>query len=240
MQYSFVVTGMSCAACVKTIETALSKLPNVAGAKVDFATKTLVIEALQPTITLTQLNKPLSETPYRIIAKSSVIPQAENTRLASLKIFLPLIIAFTIILGCTVVMLIGHGSWDNVYAMRHFEGAFFVIFGLLKLLNWRGFVEAYRRYDVLAKRSVIYAYSYPLIELGLGAAYLLAWQLMTTASVTLLLMIIGAIGVAQTLRKKQHIQCACMGAVFKVPMTTVTLVEDLLMGIMALAMIVML
>ena len=156
------------------------------------------------------------------------------------KKFLPLIAAFTTIIIYTIAMLIYYGSWDSLYAMRHFEGAFFIIFGMLKISNWRGFVNAYRMYDIVAKRSKFYAYLYPLIELALGIAYLFAFQLLITNIVTLLLMIIGIIGIAQVLMRKQKIICACMGAVFKVPMTTVTLIEDLLMGVMALMMIILL
>jgi hypothetical protein len=37
---------------------------------------------------------------------------------------------------------------------------------------------------------------------------------------------------------KQKIQCACLGAVFNLPMSTVTIIEDLLMVAMAAYMIV--
>lgn len=157
-----------------------------------------------------------------------------------IKKFLPLIVAFTVIILYTGVMLMYHGSWDSLYAMRHFEGAFFVIFAILKIINWQGFVSAYRMYDIVAKHSKFYAYLYPLIELALGIAYLTAFQLLMTNIITLILMIIGTIGIIQVLARKQKIICACMGAVFKVPMTTVTLIEDLLMGIMALMMIILL
>jgi hypothetical protein len=51
-------------------------------------------------------------------------------------------------------------------------------------------------------------------------------------------MLISALGVANELRKKQTIMCACLGTVFKIPMTYVTLFEDLLMASMALYMLV--
>ena len=155
------------------------------------------------------------------------------------KKFLPLIIAFVAIILYTVAILIYHGSWDSLYAMRHFEGAFFIIFGGLKILHWQGFVNAYRKYDIIAMHSTIYAYIYPLIELSLGVAYLIAFQLLITNIITLILMVIGTIGIAKALMRKQKIVCACMGTVFKVPMTAVTLVEDLLMGVMALLMILL-
>jgi hypothetical protein len=44
-------------------------------------------------------------------------------------------------------------------------------------------------------------------------------------------------GVAQALREKRTIQCACLGTALKLPMTKVTLAEDVVMGLMALVML---
>lgn len=155
------------------------------------------------------------------------------------KNFLPLISIMSLIVIYTIIMIRYRGSWDSYYAMRHFEGAFFIIFGGFKLLNLPGFVKAYRTYDIIAKHSLFYAYSYPVIELGLGVAYLTAYHLLLTNIITLLIMIMGTIGVANALRHQKKIACACLGVVFKIPMTIVTLVEDIWMGIMALLMIIL-
>ncbi|MEO8470575.1 MAG: hypothetical protein ABI477_00235 [Chryseolinea sp.] len=48
----------------------------------------------------------------------------------------------------------------------------------------------------------------------------------------------SSIGVNQSALNKQKIQWACLGAVFELPMSTVTIVEDLLMAGMAIVMIV--
>ncbi len=47
-------------------------------------------------------------------------------------------------------------------------------------------------------------------------------------------MLVGAYGVYLKLKEHEEIPCACLGTVFKVPMTWVTLGEDLLMAGMAL------
>ena len=46
-------------------------------------------------------------------------------------------------------------------------------------------------------------------------------------------------GVAQSLLARRKIRCACLGAVFNLPMSAVTLIEDLLMIGMAAAMLVL-
>lgn len=54
-----------------------------------------------------------------------------------------------------------------------------------------------------------------------------------TNLVTLVVMVVSSIGVIQSLLNKRKIRCACLGTVFNLPMSTVTLVEDGLMVAMA-------
>ncbi len=126
------------------------------------------------------------------------------------------------------------GGWNLQAAMSDFMAAFFLVFGAFKLFNLAAFAEAYAMYDIIAKRSFIYAYAYPFIEIALGIAYLFRLFPTATNLITLAIMIISSIGVAQELAQKRSAMCACLGTVFKVPMTYVTLAEDLLMAAMAL------
>jgi hypothetical protein len=50
-------------------------------------------------------------------------------------------------------------------------------------------------------------------------------------------MSISIIGVLQSVLNKKKIQCACLGAIFNLPMSTVTIIEDALMIGMSGAMI---
>ena len=50
-------------------------------------------------------------------------------------------------------------------------------------------------------------------------------------------MTISLVGVLKSVLNKQKIQCACLGAVFNLPMSTVTIIEDALMILMSVAMI---
>jgi hypothetical protein len=49
---------------------------------------------------------------------------------------------------------------------------------------------------------------------------------------------ISAVGVIQSIVSEKKIRCACLGAVFNLPMSFVTLVEDGLMIVMAAWMLV--
>ena len=96
-------------------------------------------------------------------------------------------------------------------------------------------------YDVLAKKIPAGAYLYVFIELGLGIAFLINFNPILTNSITVIVMSISIIGVLQSVLNKKKIQCACLGAVFNLPMSTVTIIEDALMiamsGIMLITMI---
>ena len=51
-------------------------------------------------------------------------------------------------------------------------------------------------------------------------------------------MTVSIIGVLQSVFNKRKIQCACLGAVFNLPMSTVTIIEDLLMITMSGIMLI--
>ncbi|MDZ4099351.1 MAG: hypothetical protein U1E13_11745, partial [Methylophilaceae bacterium] len=92
-------------------------------------------------------------------------------------------------------------------------------------------------YDLIGMRFFVYGYLYPFIELGLGVAYLANVVPVAINSFTVVLMSVGAVGVLLKLLKREQIVCACLGTVFKFPMTYVTLAENLLMAGMALVML---
>lgn len=154
--------------------------------------------------------------------------------------FLPLAIILTCITAFTILMRVYAGDWNLKDSLLDFMAGFFLVFGFFKVINLAGFAQAYSTYDIIAQRSIVYAYSYPFIEITLGILYLFRYNLFLANLVTLFIMGIGSIGVIIELRKKREIVCACLGTVFKIPMTYVTLAEDLIMGLMALFMMVVL
>jgi hypothetical protein len=107
------------------------------------------------------------------------------------------------------------------------------VFGFFKLLNVPAFADAYRGYDVVAKVWPGWGYVYPFVEVALGAAYLANVVPVAVNVVTLVVMGVSTVGVVQSVLNKQKIRCACLGTVFNLPVSTVTLVEDGLMAAMA-------
>ena len=100
------------------------------------------------------------------------------------------------------------------------------------------FKEMFAGYDVIAKRSKQYAAAYPFIELALGLAYLVNALPLTRDILTFVIMTVSSIGVFQEIRRRSGIHCACLGNVIKLPLSTVSLVENVGMGVMALVMII--
>jgi hypothetical protein len=155
-----------------------------------------------------------------------------------LKDFLPIIVIFSIIILFTTLMILFVRS-DFAFGMRMFMGSFFAIFGFFKVINLRKFVDAYQTYDIVAKRSRFYAYLYPFLELLFAVTYLFDLGGITRDILVFIIMTVSALGVVQKLRLKEEIPCACLGMVFILPMTWVTLIEDLLMAVEAMIMIVL-
>jgi hypothetical protein len=136
-------------------------------------------------------------------------------------------------------MQINNERFDVMQFMQYFMAGFFLVFSFFKFLDLKGFAESYAMYDVIAKRISAWGYIYPFIELGLGIAFCINYQPNLTNIVALIVMSISIIGVLQSVLNKSKIQCACLGAVFKLPMSTVTIIEDGLMIAMSATMLFM-
>ena len=149
------------------------------------------------------------------------------------KVF-PYVLATILIVGTIVSITLGF--------MIFYMGVFFIIFSLFKMPDWKGFVTAFRMYDLIARFSKPYAWAYPLLELTLGILFIINFYidfyLPVIAWITLLILGIGGIGVTLKILKKEKFQCACLGTWINVPLTKVTLLEDVLMVIMAIILII--
>ncbi len=145
----------------------------------------------------------------------------------------PLLIIAAFIAGVSILTA---GS-NAGSAMNNFMAGFFLVFSFFKLLDLKAFASSYAMYDVLAKRVPAYGYMYPFLELGLGLSFLTRFNPTFTNWSTLIVMGFSSIGVIQSVLNKQKIRCACLGAVFNLPMSTVTIVEDMLMVAMSGALL---
>jgi hypothetical protein len=134
---------------------------------------------------------------------------------------------------------LAHGAQKGLFTWMHFFMGFFLCqFAMLKLFHLSDFADGFQMYDLVAKKSRAYAYLYPFIELGLGLAYLSFIYPVATYLITLMIMGVGVIGVIRALKAGLDVRCACMGTALDVPLSTVTLSEDIVMGAMACLMLI--
>ena len=131
------------------------------------------------------------------------------------------------------------GGPDPMLWMMDFMGIFFLIFGLFKLYDIKGFVRGFQTYDMIAKKIPAFAYSLPFIEIILGGLYLAGFMFLWQNLVALTLAGLGIYSAYAVIKKKKEVQCVCLGTAFNLPMTNVTLIENGIMFIMVLFMLVM-
>jgi cation transport ATPase len=239
MNRRYQLKGMRCDACAGKIRVALERISGLSQVEVSLnPPEARFVSAEAPR--LSDLQAAVSSAgDYGISENAS---SASNTAMpgnAGEESLRPLFIVVSYLIGIVLLRSAVSHDWSPHVMMSTFMGGFFLIFSLFKLLDLRGFAEAFATYDLLAARSQLFAMAYPFIEILLGVSYLVEFAPLFTNLTTLLLMIIGSAGVGRALLSKRRIQCACLGTALKLPMTKVTLGEDLLMGGMAAAMLIL-
>lgn len=153
-----------------------------------------------------------------------------------LRDYLPLAIIITFILVCTGLVMY-HTRTNLPNFLSYSMGFFFLFFAMFKLLDLRGFAHGYHEYDLIAKRFFAWGLVYPFVELGLGVAYVAGIDNLGLHLFTVALTTLAVCSVYLKMKKREIVQCACLGTVLKVPLTIVSLVEYGLMGLMAVIMI---
>lgn len=157
-------------------------------------------------------------------------------RRVSLADYAPLAILLGLAALTGFAKVVAVGKWQGREWMLDSMGFFLVMFSMFKLFDLSSFADGFQKYDLLGRRVRAYALVYPFIELGLGLVYLARWNLPLAYGVTTVVMVFGALGVLNALRHHLDLNCACMGTVLRVPLSTVALVEDFGMAGMAAAM----
>lgn len=230
-------TNLRCEGCVSAIKPILNATPAIKSWSADVKSpeKIVTIES-DNKLSLDAFNVLLNKAGYQAkgeITQPATIPDSTEQPTS----YFPLLLILLYLLGVIAAIEYVQGTFLWERAMRHFMAGFFLVFSFFKLLNLTAFADSYQMYDIVARRSRAYALAYPFIELLLGIAYLIDFQPRLTNIVTLIVMGVSTIGVVQSILSKKKIRCACLGAVFNLPMSVVTLVEDLLMVGMAAVML---
>lgn len=229
---------MSCGSCVSKITARLQGHPDISEAVVTLTPPQarIVTRAALSSAEVNDWLKPLGK--YQVTEDAAPAMPAAALPAKSAQTYKPLLILLAYLLLVIAAASIASGLFHPMEAMRLFMGGFFIAFSFFKMLDLRGFADAYRSYDLVAKSWPGYGFVYPFIELALGLAYLAAWQPFGVNLTTAVIMAVSLLGVIKAVTSKQTIRCACLGTVFNLPMSTVTIIEDGLMLAMAVTTLI--
>jgi len=242
MTHTYQIDGMHCNSCIFKVKKELLKISAITEAQIQLKSPqaTITMEKHIPTDKLQQAVARAGSFSLKALADNTQHQVGQTDQKNWLATYKPLFIIFAFITSLATITAWQQGQFDEIQWMNNFMGGFFITFSFFKLLDLKGFAESYRTYDLLAKKAYIYGFVYPFIELGLGVAYIIGWQPFFTNIVTIIIMGVSSVGVIQSVLNKRKIRCACLGAVFNLPMSTITIIEDLLMVGMALFSLLML
>ncbi len=241
MTQTLKVTGMTCEACEYKIQHLFSGIEGVKSVIPNKNDNSAIVETEKdiPLSAFQDVLKPFSK--YAVSEQKQRIVQGvfdEEAPKTWFETYRPLLLIFAFITGVSLITSLPHWG-SGGYFMNNFMAGFFIVFSFFKFLNLKAFAESYAMYDLLAMKVPSYGLIYPFIELGLGILYLTHYQPFTTNIITVIVMSFSTIGVVKSVLDKKKIRCACLGSVFNLPMSTVTIIEDLLMVCMAIAMLFM-
>lgn len=121
--------------------------------------------------------------------------------------------------------------------MQYLMGGYFFGFGLLQLISLKKSAKMLQAYDPIASRVPVYGYIFPFIQLLLGAAYF-TWVVPAVVNlVALAFLLVNTTGVYKVIESKKVVRCGCLGTTLNVPVSKVTLWENLIMVGMAFSML---
>lgn len=249
MKKEYSITGMTCGGCVSKVQKTLDSIDTIQEAHVQLEYPQAVIDSIKP-LNIEEINAILSEkgnytiSAEKVEEKVASMPEIKRQKKVvelpekSLSTYKPLLLIVAFISGVSLLTQYPFNTFSGMLWMRHFMAGFFIVFAFFKLLNLHGFANSYRMYDIIAAKWKAWGLIYPFVELTLGILYLINIYSFETNLATAIILGVSSIGVIQSNLNKKKIKCACLGDVFNLPMSTVTIVEDLMMVGMAIVMLV--
>ena len=233
--YTYKIDGMTCSSCVDTITKRLKALPGVTNVNISLPEKKVDVIA-DRAILIKEIQNAIADLPkykadfYDDVETSSVLPQ-EKTFFQTYK---PLFIVFAYIFIFSVAYQVSQGNFSAHLFMNHLMAGFFIGLSFFKILDLKSFATAFSNYDPLANKWKTYGLIYPFIELTLGFLFIADKFLLIANIMTILVLTITSYGVYKKIKSDNQFQCACLGAGFNLPLSNITIFENLTMITMAL------
>jgi copper chaperone CopZ/uncharacterized membrane protein YphA (DoxX/SURF4 family) len=244
MTHIYHITGMTCNGCKAKVNSLLSNVTGVKSVDIDLK-KGEAMLTMELHIATQELKNALKDYPKYQLTEKEVTLQTQLVEDAAeqkpwLQTYKPILIIFAYVSIISIIAGYQNGELDLMIVMRIFMAGFFITFSFFKMLDLKGFAESYAIYDIVAQKIGAWGYIYAFIELGLGLAFATNFQPIFTNIFTAIIMSVSIIGVLISVFNKRKIRCACLGAVFNLPMSTVTIIEDGMMIAMSISMLLML
>lgn len=238
----YAVTGMTCEACEYKVNYILSQLSDIQNVEVDWKTGEVRFDTEENVSfgQLLEVFKPHEK--YKILKDNSPVIQANDSPQTWSATYYPLLLITGFIAGVAFLASfhVGIYEWQHFQMkmfLHNFMTGFFLVFSFFKLLNIRDFANSFAMYDLLAMRLPLYGKIYPFLELTLGVLCLIHFQPKTVYLADIALMGFGNLGVINSVLNKKQIKCACLGAVFNLPMSTVTIIENTVMILVGIVLL---
>jgi copper chaperone CopZ/uncharacterized membrane protein YphA (DoxX/SURF4 family) len=246
MTHSYQISGMTCHNCRQKVEKILNDIPGVTDVIVDLTTGTAAI-TMSNHISIDTFKAALRDYPrYQIneTAYQSIHPKKDASidqepKKSWFSTYKPVILIFGYITILSVLLSFKQEEFKWLQAMRIFMAGFFLTFSFFKLLDLKGFADSYRMYDLLARRYPAWGYIYAVLEGVLGLAFAVNIFPVLSNWITLVVLTVSIVGVLKTVLNKHAIKCACLGSVFNLPMSSLTIFEDALMISMSAVMLLL-
>jgi hypothetical protein len=98
-------------------------------------------------------------------------------------------------------------------------------------MGYENFTAVFPQYNPIAARYKFYAYLFPFIELFLGFLFVADLMPLFRDIVGVVIFSVGAYGIFKYQSSDRGtIMCACLGTIIRLPLSTVSLIEDVLMA----------
>ena len=233
MNEVFKVSGMTCDGCANSIKEALELNKFISSVNINLKDENININS-DKNFTVNELNSLIEKLgKYKIYEEkftSKIIEYFSSKK--------TLLLALLLVLISSLSLQVSKDNFELNEWMISYMGIFFLIFSFLKLIDVKGFSGSFKKYDLISKIIPGFAITYPFLELFLALAFLSSYFLITSYIMTLIFMTSQFFGVFISLQKKEVIKCACMGSSINIDISTLTLIENLVMILMSSYMII--
>lgn len=234
--YEFNVDGMKCENCVQSILGALSAEGDISEVAVGLGAPNIRFNSAGEfnRERVGQVLAPLKK--YKVLPTTQA-PSQNTDVLKTLTLYWPLILLFLLSAGIPAIRTVEGGFGFDMW-MHQFMGIVLISLSYFKLLDLPKFADGFSTYDPIASRFHGYGYIYPFLELLSGIAFLMAFSIQLISVLVIVYLSITTYGVVRALAEKRQFQCACLGTVFKLPLTKITIIENIVMIGMSLMIVI--